>query len=150
MKKALLRGLIGFPLGVFIGYAITIVLSLIFAGGYYSPAVPEMIEMCGSEINAVLLQFMLCGVMGAACAAGSVVWDNDKLSLLTQTVINFVIITFTMIPTAYICHWMEHSIVGILQYISIFAAIYVIIWINQYIGWKIKVKKINKKIHDKS
>ncbi|MDD6394821.1 MAG: DUF3021 domain-containing protein [Firmicutes bacterium] len=149
MKKAILRGLIGFPIGVTIGYSITIVISLIFAEGYYSPAVPSMIEMCGSEINAVLIQFLLCGLMGFIFAAGSVVWESEKLSLLAQTAINFVIVTGTMLPVAYICHWMEHSIAGLLQYVAIFAIIYVTIWITQYISYKIRIRKINKKIESK-
>ncbi len=149
MKKAILRGLVGFPIGVTIGYAITIAISLIFADGYYSPAVPAMIEMCGSEINAVLLQFVLCGIMGTVCAAISVVWENDKLSLLAQSAINFFAMTITMIPIAYICHWMEHSVAGVLQYIGIFAGIYVMIWISQYISYKIGIRQINQKIDSK-
>lgn len=149
MKKAMLRGLVGFPIGVTIGYAITIVISLIFANGYYSPAVPSMIDMCGSEINAVLLQFVLCGLMGFIFAAGSVVWESEKLSLLAQTAINFVIVTGTMLPIAYVCHWMEHSIIGVLQYIGIFAGIYVSIWISQYITYKIGIRQINQKIESK-
>lgn len=149
MKKAMLRGLVGFPIGVTIGYAITIVISLIFADGYYSPAVPSMIDMCGSEINAVLLQFVLCGLMGFIFAAGSVVWESEKLSLLAQTAINFVIVTGTLLPIAYICHWMEHSIIGVLQYIGIFAVIYVAIWISQYISYKIGIRQINQKIESK-
>lgn len=149
MKKVFVRGLVGFPIGVTIGYTITIVISLIFADGYYSPVVPSMIDMCGSEINAVLLQFILCGVMGSICAAGSVVWENDKLSLLAQSAINFVTMTCTIIPIAYVCHWMEHSLIGVLQYVGIFAISYVMIWITQYIGYKIRINNINKKIESK-
>lgn len=149
MKKVFVRGLVGFPIGVTIGYTITIVISLIFADGYYSPVVPSMIDMCGSEINAVLLQFILCGVMGFICAAGSVVWENDKLSLLAQSAINFVTMTCTIIPIAYVCHWMEHSLIGVLQYVGIFAGIYVMIWITQYIGYKTGINDINKKIESK-
>lgn len=149
MKKAMLRGLVGFPIGVTIGYAITIVTSLIFADGYYSPVVPSMVEMCGSEINAVLLQFMLCGIMGFICAACSLVWESEKLNLLAQSAINFVTMTCTMIPIAYVCHWMEHSIAGALQYVGIFAGIYVMIWISQYIGYRIRINAINKKIESR-
>ncbi len=149
MKKAMLRGIIGFPIGVTLGYAITIVLSLIFANGYYSPAIPAMVDMCGSEINAVMLQFILCGIMGFVSAAISVVWENEKLSLLAQSAINFLAMSFTMIPIAYICHWMEHSVAGILQYVAIFAGIYAAIWVSQYISYKIGIRQINQKIDNK-
>ena len=43
-KKIILRGALGFPLGIAVGYVITICTSLIWADGYYSPCVPELIE----------------------------------------------------------------------------------------------------------
>ena len=55
-RKILLRGMLGFPIGVAIGYFITIIISLIWAGGYYSPCVPDLISIMGNEIYAVLLQ----------------------------------------------------------------------------------------------
>ena len=63
-KKIILRGALGFPLGITVGYAITIVLSLIWANGYYAPCVPELISVMGNEIRAVILQALLCGLLG--------------------------------------------------------------------------------------
>ena len=56
IKKIILRGLLGFPVGIAIGYVITIVISLIWAQGYYSPCVPELAAAMGNEIYAVTLQ----------------------------------------------------------------------------------------------
>ena len=55
-KKIFFRILSGFFIGLSIGYLITIILSLIWGKGYYSPCVPELIGITGSEIKAVLLQ----------------------------------------------------------------------------------------------
>ena len=55
-KQMILRGLLGFPLGIAIGYVITIIISLIWAHGYYSPVIPDLIDYVGSEIYAVILQ----------------------------------------------------------------------------------------------
>ena len=52
MKKMIQRGLIGFPIGVMISYLITILTSLAYGGGKYSPVVPGMTEQFGSEIAA--------------------------------------------------------------------------------------------------
>ena len=73
-KKLLLRGALGFPIGIAIGYVITICISLVWAGGYYSPCVPELAEALGSEIGAVALQALLCGLLGVGFAASSVIW----------------------------------------------------------------------------
>ena len=149
LKKAMVRGLFGFPVGVTIGNAINIAASLGFAPeGRYSAVVPEMAQMCGSEMAAVILQFVLCGVMGFVFAAMSVIWENEKLNLAAQSAINFVISVCTMIPIAYICYWMEHSLEGVLQYIGIFAGIYASVWVTMYFIYRAKVKAINRKINE--
>ena len=63
-KKLFLRGALGFPIGIAIGYVITICISLMWAGGYYSPCAPELAEALGNEISAVILQALLCGLLG--------------------------------------------------------------------------------------
>lgn len=145
-KKVMYRAIIGFPIGVFISYTITIIISLIWAKGYYSPVTPDLINQCGNEINAVILQFILSGIVGVSFAAGSVVWENDDWSIIKQSVIHFAILSLTMLPIAYFTHWMEHTIIGIVSYFGIFIAIYIGIWAMQYNVLKHKVKQINDKI----
>ena len=132
MKKALLRGLIGFPIGVTIGYAISILTSLAYADGKYSSVVPGM-----------SVQFILCGLMGGAFAAMSAIWENDRLSLAAQSAINFALSAVVILPIAYVCHWMEHSLRGALIYLGVFACIYVSIWAVMYSVYRAKIRKIN-------
>ena len=142
-KKIILRSILGFPIGLAIGYLITIFISLLFADGYYSPCVPELISITGNEINAVILQAVLCGLLGMAFAASSVIWDMEDWSIVKQTGIYFTINSFIMMPIAYLTYWMEHSIKGFLCYFGIFTLIFVIIWIAQFIIGKHNVKNLN-------
>ena len=147
MKKAvILRGLIGIPVGITIGYLITIFISLGWGNGYYSPCVPQLAEEVGSEIGAVILQTVLCAVLGAVFSAASLSWEFDHWSIVKQTGIYFLIISLTMMPIAYITHWMEHSLTGFLLYFGIFFFIGVVIWIVQYLVWRGRVKKIQEKV----
>lgn len=143
-KKIFLRSISGFPLGLAIGYLITIIFSLIWANGYYTPCVPELIVMMGNEINAVLLQAFLCGILGMGFAASSVIWEMDDWGLVKQTGIYFLIVSVIMLPIAYITYWMEHSLKGVLSYFAIFAFIFAVVWIIQYIRAKQSVKKMNQ------
>lgn len=143
-KKIVLRSMLGFPLGLAIGYVITIIISLIWADGYYAPCVPELAVMMGSEIKAVLIQSLLCGLLGSGFAAASVIWELDDWSLVKQTGIYFLIVSAIMMPIAYITYWMEHSPKGVLCYFGIFFIIFVAIWIVQYIIAKHNVKKWNE------
>lgn len=144
MKKQLIqRGLLGFPLGIALGYIITILISAIWAKGYYSAATPQFIEMMGNEINAVILQAVFCGIMGSGFAMASVIWEMDSWSLVKQSGIYFAIACVIMFPIAYVTNWMQHSIRGILLYIAIFIVIFIAAWLFQYVSWKRKIQKMN-------
>lgn len=143
-KKLFLRSVAGFPLGLAIGYSISIVISMIWANGYYSPCVPQLIVMMGSEIRAVLLQAFLCGILGMGFAAASVIWEIETWGLVKQTGIYFLIVSVIMMPIAYVTYWMEHSLKGVLSYFGIFVFIFAVVWVIQYIRARHNVKKMNE------
>lgn len=146
-KQILLRGALGFPLGITIGYLITILISLRWANGYYSACVPELITTMGNEINAVILQALLCGLLGAGFGASSVIWEIEHWSIIKQTGIYFIIVSIIMMPMAYLMYWMEHSIKGFLTYFGIFVFIFIFIWIIQFVIGKRTVKKMNENLY---
>ena len=148
-RKIVLRSLLGFPLGLALGYMITIIISLIFADGYYSPCVPELTTSMEREINAVLLQAFLCGILGSGFGAASVILELENWGLVRQTGIYFTIVSVIMMPIAFVTHWMEHSLKGILSYFGIFFIIFVVIWVIQYVIAKRNVKKMNDVLYKK-
>lgn len=148
-RKIFLRGILGFPLGVAMGYLITIIISLVWADGYYSPCVPGLIVAMGSEINAVLLQALLCGILGMGFAAASVVWEMEDWGIIKQTGIYFLIGSVIMMPVAYVTYWMDHSPEGFLSYFGIFATIFAVVWVIQYTVGRRNVRKMNEALHKK-
>lgn len=145
-KKVMLRGLLGFPLGICLGYIITILLSLIWGHGYYSPCVPDLIQTMGSETGAVVLQAALSGLLGAVFAMSSAIWEMENWSIVHQTGTYFAITAVTMMPIAYFTNWMEHSVAGFLLYFGIFVGIFVFVWVVQYLIWKNKIRRLNEKV----
>ena len=145
-KKIFLRGLLGFPIGITIGYLITIFISLIWGQNHYSPCVPELVDAVGSEINAVILQAFLCGLLGTGFGMASIVWEAEDWGIVKQTGIYFLIISLVMLPVAYLTYWMEHSIKGFFIYFGIFALIFIIIWIFQFDVGRNNVKKLNESL----
>lgn len=146
-KKIVLRSLLGFPIGIAIGYLITILISLVWANGYYSPCVPELISAMGNEINAVVFQALLCGLVGAGFAASSVIWEIENWSLVRQTGIYFMIISVIMLPVAYFAYWMEHSVAGFFSYFGIFILLFAFFWIVQFAIGKHNVRRMNENLH---
>lgn len=147
MKKELIfRLLVGLLVGIVISYFITIGISLAIGDDNYYPCVPSFIERFGNEITAVIIQTVLSAVLGAGFAGCSLVWEKDEWSLLKQTSIYFSIVSVLMMTIAYICEWMEHSVKGILGYFGIFFAIFIVVWIVQYLIWKVRISKIKEGI----
>ena len=143
MKKIVLRGAYGAPLGVAIGYLITIVISLGWGGGVYSPCVPELISVTGSEIGAVILQTLLCALLGTGFGACSVIWELEHWSVVTQTGVYFLIVSIIMLPVAWFTYWMEHSVKGFLSYSGIFILIFLVMWVIMFLIGKHNVEKLN-------
>ena len=147
MKKEFARrvfvGLLG---GIVISYLITIGISIAIGDGSYYPCVPSLIERFGNELTAIIMQTALSAVLGAGFAGSSIIWEMDEWSLLKQTSIYFGIVSVLMMTIAYICEWMEHSVKGILSYFGIFVAIFIAVWIVQYLIWKVRVSRIKEKI----
>ena len=142
-KTALKRAALGLPLGIAIGYFITICISLGMGTGEYYVCVPELAESLGSEIAAVIVQAVLCAVLGAVSAGSSVIWENDGWSLAKQSVICFIVLSCTMMPIAYIARWMEHTLAGFVTYFAVFAGIFFFIWLARYLFWKKKIAGLN-------
>lgn len=144
MKKNIIkRGLLGCPLGISIGFIITVLISICVGDGSFYPVTPELIETMGNELSAVVLQTVLCGIMGSGFAMASVIWEIDSWNLAKQSGIYFAIACVVMFPIAYVTNWMKHSAVGILSYVGIFVVIFIFVWTIQYFAWKSKIKKMN-------
>lgn len=149
-KKVILRSILGAPLGVAVSYLITVLISLAAADGNYYPVVPELIDNCRNEMNAVLLQTIVSLLYGAVWGGASAIWEMESWSLLRMTVTHLVICSITTFPTAYLMRWMPHNITGILLYFGIFFAIYLLIWTLQYHNIRKQIDQINHKVQGKN
>ncbi len=149
-KKVISRCLIGAPIGLFISFMITLIISIIINKGEYYPVVPQLTALCGNELNAVVIQTICSLIYGAAFGGASVIWEAENWSLLKQTVLHFLVITISMFPIAYFMYWMPHSFLGIVGYIAIFFLIYFSIWIAQYFAMKKRIQAFNDKVKSDS
>ncbi len=147
-KKIIERTVAGFFIGIAIGQIISVLISLIAGKGEFLACAPEFTELIGNEAAAAAIQTLLCGVIGIGFAAASLIWESEKLNIAAQTGICFGLYAVTLLPIAYFTNWMEHSVLGVLGYIGIFAASFVVVWINQYIFLKRRIRAINAKIQN--
>lgn len=146
LKAALKRGILGFLIGVFIAIIVPLFISIIINDGNFYPIPPSFIKDCGNELNAAILQYTLSGLCGFGCAASSVFFSSDRLNILQSTALNFLGVSISTLPIAYVCHWINHSLVGVISYFAIFIVIYIIIWLISYLSIRNIIIKANKKI----
>ena len=107
---------------------------------------PQFTIICGNELNAVIIQSLCSLLYGAAFAGASVIWEVESWSLLKQTVLHCIIVSFSTFPIAYCMYWMPHNVLGIAIYIFIFFFIYFFIWFGQYFAMKKKIQAFNDKV----
>ena len=147
MKKKIMKRIwIGLPVGIAMGYIITLIISACIGDGTFYSVAPELAEKMGSELNAVILQTVLCGVLGVGFAAASVIWELDSWSLAKQSGVYFLVIGILLLPIAYVANWMQHTVVGFLSYLGIFVGIFAVVWLSQYLCWKQRIKKMNDRV----
>lgn len=150
MKRTIiLRSLLGAPVGLTISYLIPVFLSLAIGDGNYYPIVPALAEICGNEINAVLLQTVCSLLVGAVFGGASAIWQMEEWSLMRMTVTHLIICSAAMFPIAYLMQWMPRNLGGFLRYFGIFFGIYFFIWGSQYITIKRKLAMINQKMRER-
>lgn len=93
-------------------------------------------RLSGGEVTA------LAGFRGAS----AVIWQIEKWSLLRQTVTHLAIISAVTFPIAYLMHWMEHSVGGVLGYMALTFAIYAVIWAAILLRIHRRIKRLNAEI----
>ena len=147
VKKALGFGLLGIPIGIAISTTIALAISLFF--GSYSPVSPPLIDLMGGLMNAALFQYLASVALGFICGFGSAIWAVERWSLLRKTLIHFLLLTFTLLPISIACRWVAPSFISILIYFVVFAALYLIIWIVQYMIIRNKISKMNDRLYEK-
>ena len=148
-KKIIIRGLLGLPIGIAVGFIFSLIISIFIGNDVFYPVSPTLIKTVGNELDAVILQTSLCSLIGIGFSAASVIWEIDTWSLAKQSGIYFLIISIIMFPSAYFANWMEHTLVGFLSYAGIFIAIFFVVWISIYLSCKHKINKMNTAINNR-
>lgn len=147
-KQIIIRALAAAPVGLMISISISIGISIAIGDGVFYPIVPALATQFGSELNAVIVQFIVTLLYGAMFGASSVLWEVESWGLLRQTITHLGVVSICTLPVAYFLQWMERSVVGLMKYFGIFFAIYAIIWLSVMISIRIKLMRINRKLQN--
>ena len=130
--------------GILIGLILSIIFSLIYSPNNYAPLSPESAIgqfMTSHQVHGALV-LLYCTVIwssiGVLFSFGSRLFAQDW-SLLRATVTHFFLMLLGFVPLAILAGWFPLNWGSLLQLISEFAIVYLIIWMILY---KIESKKV--------
>ncbi len=146
LKEIIKRASLGFMIGVFIGETILIFESLLAGNGNFYPISAYLSAHTNTELNAVIIQYFLFGIIGITFASSTVIFELDNWSLLAQTVLHFVITSVVMYISGFLCGWFPHTTRSTILWFVIFIIIYVIMWISFTIYYRKKTESINESL----
>lgn len=137
-KEILKRAAFGIPIGIATGATISLVIAIIMQGK--GGPTPE--EYRG--IHFYLISYIVSLVIGAVFAGSSVIWEVEKLSLRTQTVLHFCITLTTHLSCALIANWIPFKLTAVLLYAGIYISIYIVVYLITYFVQKKRVQELNQ------
>ena len=147
LKEIIKRGLLGFMIGVFIGETILILESINAADGNFYAVSAYLTSNAGSELGAVIVQYLITGILGLTFSAGSIIFEIDRWSLLLQTVVHFAVTSVIMYISGFFCGWFPHTVSSTVIWFVMFIIIYVIFWVSFYNYFKKKTREINESLN---
>lgn len=150
LKNSLVRGLNSFmySVGIYLilQFVLTIVVGKVTGQAEAIPVLPEFAAHFPSPYIAVYVQTLLIGLTSAVFGAGSIIMELERLSLVMQSVLYFVVTMAVWVPVGCLC-WGLHKYPGALVSVGIsYLIAYFISWGIQYRQCKKNIREINQKL----
>jgi hypothetical protein len=148
--RAIFLSSIGFALGVVLCQIISGVISTLFvADGAIHLCTPEFVEFIGGDIQAFIVQSIVCGLYGSIALGGSTVYYLEKWSMLRAFVAHFLMTVTSYYLTGFFLRWFKLSdIQWCLTWLVIFIVLYTVIWLSNILSYRAQLKKINLELSE--
>lgn len=146
IRNAFKRAVTSFCAAVSINVVICTIVLLISKDKQFAPVLPEFAAYFGSKTEAMMVQLVLIGIGSATFAGGTVIFEMERLSMLLQSLIYFIVTALAWVPISCVC-WRIHEYPQSFCTVLISYVIsYMICWIVQYRLCRESVHQINQKL----
>ncbi|MCR5211998.1 MAG: DUF3021 domain-containing protein [Lachnospiraceae bacterium] len=137
---------IGFGLGVIVGPLITALTgSLSASDGAIHLVADELDRLIGNPLAAFVLQAVVCGIYGAVAMGGSAVYGIEKWSVARCTITHYLMVMIGIYVTGFLLRWFSiNDMASLLVMIPIMTVPYFIIWLVNYISYRVQLNEINR------
>ncbi|AIK38470.1 hypothetical protein BG07_2670 [Bacillus pseudomycoides] len=125
---------------VIAGMAMAMLYSLLFLGISYVNGMDVL------ETKTLLTHLVVSNIVGLIFSFASFVFEKEEWGILKQTIIHFIILLGTFLPTAIWVGWVPNHLVPLLICTGSFIVIYFIIWFAMTMYWKKKIEGLNNSL----
>ncbi len=146
-KEIIKRAVLGFMIGVFVGETILILESAMAGDGNFYAVSAYLASHTQTKLGAVIVQYLITGLLGLTFAAGSIIFELDNWSLLLQTIVHFAVTSVIMYLSGFFCGWFPHNVSSTLIWFAMFIVIYIIFWVSFYNYYKKRTREINEQLN---
>ncbi|HEX3046044.1 MAG TPA: DUF3021 domain-containing protein [Bacillota bacterium] len=141
LKRVIVRGILGIPIGVFFMTTAGFIVSLILGELAMNP---PPVWAGASPLTTFAVFYVSSCFIGFAFGAASLIFEIERWSIAKQSVLHFLVTSVVFLPASILCRWLTVDLFSIVIYFSVFILIYVAIWLVQYLIWKKKIQKLNE------
>ena len=143
-KKRILYPVVGFAIGVIIGFLISSI-GTIAQGGKVLMEFSPLNEKVGLG-GTIALQLVLSGVLGAVSVGGMLFYEIEKWSLALATGVHYLSIMTTFSAISFALGWFGETLVGYFIAVACETVAFAIIWLFMYFRWKKTVREMNDEL----
>lgn len=145
--KHLIKITSGAFIGIGIGFTLNLLVSYFY--GVYSPGVPSFLNQFDTTLIAVSIQMLIYMALGIIQSYSVNIMNNQKRSLLSNTIIHFLVVVLPLLLASYLLHW-SNNLLGLVSVAIFISIVYALIWAIMYLNIRSDIKKINHNIEIKN
>lgn len=148
IKKAITRAMTSFMGAISINVILGLIIILAVDKPDFLPLVPEFAEKFSSPIVALLVEWLLIGLTSASFGFWSIIMECERISLLAQSILYFVLTTIVWLPVSIYCWNSDKYISSFIGITISYVISYIISWTIQYRLCKESIRQINQKLDE--
>lgn len=143
LKQIITYSFIGIGIGSLMNYFIAI----FFFPNSNPLGVPSFVQLFSSVSQATAVQLFIFALLGVLQGFASSLFKNEKLSLLTTSLIHYLFIVLPLLLAGSYLHWFYMTWKYFVFSFLLVSIIYILIYLFCYFENKKNIQKINKKLH---
>lgn len=146
MRNIFIKIFSGIFTGLGIGYLITIIISILINKGTYFPSTVTTDVV---SLNTIMIQAAFMALLGVIGTISSEIYKIEKYSLLTKSLIQFVVIIGSVLIVGILVGWIKTPLDALSSFI-LASLIFIVIWIIIGLFMRKEISQINQKLDSRS